>query len=90
MLNLEAVKEKRFDSFDEVLAFTSEEKRSIVRLPIGKLWDGGARIHADGRIGTADTSYKFNPYGFQSLCNLVGVSDQTLHRLKSQSSHPTS
>src|SRR6202022_2662292 len=66
---------------DETLAFVSEEKRSIVRHPIAKLWNSGARIHADGMFGTRETCFKFNQYGFQSFCNLVDVSDRTLHRL---------
>jgi hypothetical protein len=48
MFNLEDVVEERFSSFEETLAFVSEEKRRIVRLPISKLWKGGARFHEDG------------------------------------------
>jgi len=82
MFDLEETIEERFGSFDDALAFVSEEKRRIVRLPLRGLWNSGARFHADGCLGTGDTSFKFNPFGFQALCNLVGASDQTLHRLQ--------
>ena len=48
MFSLEDAVEEKFDSFDETLAFVSEEKRRIVRLPISGLWKNGARFHDDG------------------------------------------
>jgi len=83
MFKLEDVVEEKFSSFDETLAFVSEEKRRMVRLSISGLWKGGARFHEDGRFGGKTTVFKLNNYGFQAVCNLVGVSDQTLLRLGS-------
>jgi hypothetical protein len=68
--------EEKFDSFDETLAFVSEEKRRIVRLPISELWKNGARFHDDESFGNESTSFKFNSYGFRALCDLVGTSDR--------------
>jgi len=82
MFNLEGVVEKKFNSFDETLAFVSEEKKRIRRLPIFGLWKAGARFHGDGRFGDKSTVFKLNEYGFQAVCNLVGVTDQTLLRLR--------
>lgn len=82
MFKLEDVVEDKFSSFDETRAFVSEEKRRIVRRPISGLWKGGARFHEDGCFGDKSTLFKFNNYGFQAVCNLVGVSDQTLLRLR--------
>jgi len=81
MFSLEDEVEEKFGSFDETLAFVSEEKRRIVRLPLFGLWKSGARFQDDGSFGNKGTSFKFNNYGFQAICNLVGVSDQTLQRL---------
>jgi hypothetical protein len=82
MFKLEDVVEEKFSSFDETLAFVSEEKRRIVRRPISGLWKDGARFHEDGCFGDKSTLFKLNNYGFQAVCNLVGVSDQTLLRLR--------
>ena len=82
MFHLEAATETKFDSIDDTLAFVAEEKRRIVRLPLKGVWNNGARIHADGSLGSRETSFKFNPYGFRALCNLARVSDQTLRNLR--------
>ena len=73
MFDLEKIVEKRFGSFDETLAFVAEEKRRIVRIPISGLWKGGVRFHGDGRFGKGSKVFKFNAYGFQAICNLIGV-----------------
>jgi hypothetical protein len=57
------VVEEKFSSFDETLAFVSEEKRWIVRLPISGLWKGGARFHENGRFGDKRTFFKLNNHG---------------------------
>ncbi len=82
MFKLEDVVEEKFSSFDETLAFVFEEKRRIVCRPISGLWKDGARFHEDGCFGHKSTLFKLNNYGFQAVCNLVGVSDQTLLRLR--------
>jgi hypothetical protein len=82
MFNFQPITEERFATFDQVLAFVSEEKRRIVRIPLKGFWDGGARFIEDGKLGTGSTAFDFNEYGLQALCNLVGVSSQTLHRLQ--------
>jgi hypothetical protein len=63
MFDLEKAVEKKFSSFDETLAFVSEEKRRIVRIPISGLWKGGARFFEDGRFGIGSSFFKFNAYG---------------------------
>src|SRR5665648_222145 len=83
MFKLEDVVEEKFSSFDETLAFVSEEKRRIVRRPISGLWKDGARFYEDGSFGDKRTVFKLNNHGFQAVCNLLGVSDQTLLRLRS-------
>jgi hypothetical protein len=82
MFNLEKAVEEKFNSFDETLAFVSEEKRRIVRIAIDGLWKSGARFHEDGRLGKGSSFFKLNGYGLQAICNMVEVSDQTLHRLR--------
>ena len=42
MFELENPVEKKFGSFDETLAFVSEEKKRLVRIPISGLWKKGA------------------------------------------------
>ena len=81
MFSLEDAVEEKFDSFDETLAFVSEEKRRIVRLPISGLWKNGARFHDDGSFGNESSSVKFNSYGFQAVGSLIGASDRVLLRL---------
>jgi hypothetical protein len=82
MFDLEKTVEKRFGSFDETLAFVSEEKKRIVRIPISGLWKEGARFYEDGKFGKGSKFFKFNAYGFQAICNMTGVSEQTLTRLQ--------
>src|ERR1700746_1245013 len=82
MFELAEAAEKKFNSFDETLAFVSEEKKRLARIPISGLWKEGARFHGDRRFGSGPTVFKLNPYGFQAICKLTGVSDYTLHRLK--------
>jgi hypothetical protein len=82
MFNLERVTEKSFGSFDETLAFVSEEKKRLARIPIAGLWKAGARFHEDGRIGKGSQSYKFNDYGFQAICDLTGVPVAALRQLQ--------
>ncbi len=82
MFDLEKTVEKRFGSFDETLAFVSEEKRRMVRIPITGLWNEGARFHEDGRFGKGSQFFKFNAYGFQAICNLTGISEQALRQLQ--------
>jgi hypothetical protein len=60
----------------------TEEKKRIVRIPIFGLWKEGARFHEDGRLGNGSSVFRFNTYGFQAICNMAGVSDETLHRLR--------
>ena len=50
MFDLEKTVEKRFGSFDETLAFVSEEKRRMVRIPITGLWNEGAGFHEAGDL----------------------------------------
>jgi hypothetical protein len=45
MFILERATEKSFGSFDETLAFVSEEKKRLARIPIAGLWKAGARFH---------------------------------------------
>jgi hypothetical protein len=82
MFKLEEPVEKKFSSFDETLSFVSEEKERLIRIPISGLWKEGARFYGDGRFGSGSTIFKLNPYGFLAICKLTGVSDDTLHRLK--------
>jgi hypothetical protein len=82
MFNLEKAVEKRFGSFDETLAFVSEEKKRLVRLPIAGLWKEGARFHEDDRIGKGSQFFKFNEHGFQAICNLTGVPVAALRQLQ--------
>jgi hypothetical protein len=82
MFQLEKVIDEKFDTFDDAFAFVSEEKRRIARLSLTGFWNSGARFHEDGSLGTGNTSFKFNPYGFQALCDLLGVWNKTLHRLQ--------
>ena len=60
MFSLEDAVEEKFESFDETLAFVSEEKRRIRRLPIFGLWKAGARFHEDGQFGDKTTVFKLN------------------------------
>jgi hypothetical protein len=82
MFKLEEPVEKKFSSFDETLSFVSEEKERLIRIPISGLWKEGARFYGDGRFGSGSTIFKLNLYGFLAICKLTGVSDDTLHRLK--------
>jgi hypothetical protein len=82
MFQLEKVIDEKFDTFDDAFAFVSEEKRRIARLSLTGFWNSGARFHEDGSLGTGNTSFKFNSYGFQALCDLLGVWNKTLHRLQ--------
>jgi len=81
MFHLQAMREEKFVSFDEVLAFVSEEKRRITRISLKDLWNGGARFGEDKNLVGGNAIYSFNEYGFQALCSLIGISVQILRRL---------
>ena len=81
MFHLQAMREEKFVSFDQVLAFVSEEKRRITRISLKDLWNGGARFGEDKNLVGGNAIYSFNEYGFQALCSLIGTSVQILRRL---------
>jgi hypothetical protein len=82
MFYIQDINEERFATFDQVLAFVSEEKRRIIRIPLKGLWDSGARFFDDRIFGNGDTAFSFNTYGLLAFCNLIGISQQTLRRLQ--------
>lgn len=51
-------------------------------MAIAGLWKEGARFHEDDRIGKGSQFFKFNEYGFQSICNLTGAPVAALRQLQ--------
>jgi hypothetical protein len=76
MFRLADAVEEKFGSFNETLAFVSEEKRRIVRLPLFGLWKSGARFQDDGSFGRNGTSVKFNSHRLSFGCPSMATADE--------------
>ena len=81
MFALTDIRTQQFNSFDDLLTFTAQEKRRIARVPLRGLWDGGARFQDDAAFGIASSAYGLNSEGLRAVCKLIGIDDRVVQRL---------